>query len=167
MATFYINSSSSPLYDSYGGADFWSCEDWMKWRVELGKKYSPAESDYIWSKAWVDGVSVFSGGNGDAPGSGYVTDSVPLDCRTFNTNFKNFLDANPNLKSAVYSGVGGLIARPLGLGVDVVKGVVEVGSNIVSGTANASRALKWIIPVVLVIIVIGAVVYFGRKANFF
>lgn len=168
MATlFYIGPDSSPLYDSFGSADFWTCEDWMKWRAELAKKYSSVESDYIWSKAWLDGVSVFSGGTGEAPGSNYVLDSVPIDCRTFNTNFRDFLDANPNLKAAVYSGIGGLIAKPLGLGVDVVKGVVEIGSNIVSGASNASKTLKWIIPVVLIVTVAGLIIYFGKKANVF
>lgn len=157
---FSITSESSPLYDSFGTADFWTCEDWIKWRAELGKKYTSTEADYIWSKAWLDGVSVSAGGTGEAPGSGYVFDSVPLDCRTFNTAFKDFLNNNPNLRSAVYSGIGGLIAKPLGLGVDVVKGVVE-------GVSNASKALKWIIPIVLIIVIGGAIIYFGKKANVF
>lgn len=167
MAFFYITADSSPVYDSFGSADFWSCEDWMKWREELGKKYSPQESDYLWSKAWLDGVSVSSGGRGEAPGSGYVFDSVPLDCRTFNTAFKDFLDANPNLKSAVYSGIGGLIAKPIGLSVDVVKGVVEVGSNIVSGASNASKILKWVIPIILIVVIGGLIIYFGKRAKVF
>lgn len=168
MATFFsITSDSSPLYDSFGSANFWSCEDWMKWRQELGKKYTPTEADYLWSKAWLDGVSVISGGNGEAPGSNYVLDSSPLDCRTFNTVFKDFLEANPNLRSAVYSGVGGLIAKPIGLGVDVVKGVVEIASNVVSGATGASKYLKWIIPILLIVVVGGAIIYFGKKAKVF
>lgn len=162
---FNINASSQPVYDAWGYGDYWQCEDWMKWYDELRKVYSSSESDYIWSKAWLDGVSSVSGGNGTAAGANYIVDSVPLDCRTFNTNFKSFLDKNTNLKSVVYSGIGGLIAKPLGLGTDVVNGVVTFGSNVVKTGVNTSEVLKYIIPVLIVILIIFIIIFSYKYTN--
>lgn len=165
MVVFTINASSQPLYDTWGTADFWGCEDWMKWYDELRKVYSAEQSDYLWSKAWLDGVSSVSGGNGTAPGSNYIVDSVPLDCRTFNQSFRDFLDQHSNLKSAVYSGLGGLIAKPLGFGTDVVNGVITFGSNTVKAAANTSQILKYAIPATIVILLIVLIVFGIKYSN--
>lgn len=165
MTSFNINASSQPLYDTFGFADFWQCDDWILWYNELLKVYSSDESDYIWSKAWLDGVSSVSGGNGTAPGSNYIIDSVPLDCRTFNTNFKAFLEKNPNLKSAVFSGISGLIVKPIGLGVDVVNGVITFGTNTVSGITSVSTILKYAIPITVIILFILLIVFSIKFSN--
>lgn len=165
MVVFSINASSQPVYDTFGFADFWQCEDWMLWYSELRKVYSQQDSDYIWSKAWVDGVSSVSGGNGTAPGSNYIVDSVPLDCRTFNENFKSFLNANTNLKSVVFTGIGGLIAKPIGLGVDVINGVITFGSNTVKGITSVSTILKYAIPVTILILFIVLIIFGIRYSN--
>ncbi len=158
---FIITADSTPVYKDWPWSDSWDCADWIKFRT----KYTAEESDYLWSKFWLDGVSRFSGGTGAAVGAGYVTDSVPLSCRSFDSSFKAFLDQHPNIKSAVFSGIGGLIARPISLSVTVVDEAGNIIGNTVTGAANASATLKWLIPVALVAAVIIAFIYFGKKYN--
>lgn len=165
MAVFTITADSVPIYSTSETPDAWECGEWMRFRTALATKYTPEEADYLWSKYWLDGVSRFSGGTGLAPGSGYVTDSVPLSCRTFDNNFKAFLDQYPNLKSAVFSGVGGLIAKPISLGTSLVDAAGNLISNVAKGASNFGSTLKWLIPTVLIIGAIFAVIYFGRKAG--
>ncbi len=165
MVVFTITASSQPVYDAWGFGTSWGCEDWIKWYIELRKVYTPTQSDYIWSKAWLDGVSVVGGGNGTASGANYITDSVPLDCRTFNNNFKNFLNTYPNLKSAVYSGLAGLIVKPIGLGVDVVNGVVKFGEDTISGITTTSTILKYAIPTVIVVLIIFLLIFVYKYSD--
>lgn len=165
MADFIITAQSQPVYDAWGIGDYWGCNEWIKWYSELRKVYNADESDYIWSKAWLDGVSGISGGNGTASGSNYIVDSVPLDCRTFDENFKKFLSANPNLHSAVYSGIGGLIAKPLGLGTDVVNGVIKFGQNTISTATSVSDILKYAIPVLIVILFIFLIIFIYKYSD--
>lgn len=165
MTVFTINASSSPVYDSWGFGDYWGCNEWMEWYKQLRTVYGEKESNYIWSKAWLDGVSSVSGGNGTATGSNYITDSVPIDCRTFNSSFRDFLSKNPDLYGAVYSGLGGLIAKPLGLGVDVVNGVVSFGSSAVKTATNTGKVLQYAIPVVIAALLIFILIFTFKYTN--
>lgn len=163
MATFIVTADSLPVYKDWPWSSAWDCEEWVLWHKALLGKYTPDEADYLWSKAWLDGVSRVSGGNGTATGSGYITDSVPLSCRTFDSNFKAYLDEHTNLKAAVFSGIGGLIAKPLTLGVTVIDAAGNVISNTANGISNFSGTLKWLIPVILILVLLGVFIYFNRK----
>lgn len=168
MTNFIITADSSPVYDTWGFADYWNCPEWMKWYPTLLTKYTEEQADYIWSKAWLDGVSVIAGGNGTAPGSNYLVDSVPLDCRSFNSDFRTFLDQHPNLKGAVYSGIGGLIAKPIGFGTDVVDGVITVGKNLLDTVSNTTKVLKYAIPIgialtILLLLLVG--VHYAKSST--
>ncbi len=154
MPTFVINADSTPLYDSFGWADYWGCAEWIQWYNALKTKYNTDQANYIWSKAWLDGVSVAGGGYGNAPGSGEVYDSVPIDCRTFDQNFKDFLASNTALKSAVYTGIGGLIAKPLGLGVDVINTTTNIGEKALGAADKSATVLEYAIPVILILILL-------------
>lgn len=165
MTVWQITPSSQPVYDAWGFGDYWNCLEWMEWYKQLRTVYGASESDYIWSKAWLDGVSSVSGGNGTAPGSNYITDSVPIDCRTFDSGFKDFLSKNPNLNSAVYSGIGGLIAKPLGLGVDVVNGIVSFGSSAVKTVTNTGTVLKYAIPAAIVVLLILLLIFVYKQTS--
>jgi len=164
---YTITADSTPVYKDWPWSSAWDCAEWIKFRSALGTKYTNEEADYLWSKFWLDGVSVVGGGTGKAVGSGYITDSVPLSCRSFDENFKAFLDQNPNLKVAVFSGISGLIAKPISLVGTVIDGAGNIIGNTVQGASNASATLKWLIPTALIIAVVIAVIYFGKKAHIF
>jgi hypothetical protein len=157
-SNFDITANSTPLYDSWGWADYWNCTDWINWHKALRKQYSLDTANKIWVDAWLSGVSVAAGGKGTAPGSNWAVDSVPLDCRTFNSEFRDYIKNNQTLYAAVYSGIGGTIAKPLGAGADVVEGVS-------SGIGNLSKVIKYGVPVLVILttIYVAYVVYKKTK----
>lgn len=166
-ATYTITADSTPVYKTWPWSDAWGCDEWRQYFAALLTKNSQSDAEIKWSNAWLQGVDKANGGFGTAPGSGYVFDSVPLDCRSFDTNFKAFLNANPNLKSAVFEGLGGWFGKVISTGTTVVDAAGNVIGNTATGISNFSSALKWLIPTVVILIVIGALIYFGKKANLF
>ena len=155
---FNIKYNSKPVYDSFGTADYWGCVEWVRWYNELEAFYGNDKAEKIWSDAWLDGLSVAGGGRGIAVGSGYVFDSVPIDCRSFNNQFISFLDEHPNLNAVVRKGIAGLITRPISIGSEVVSGIV-------SGVSSGVKALKYIVPLVLVGGLIGIMYWSFRKVT--
>lgn len=151
---FVVTADSSPVYDTFGFADYWGCAEWIQWWNALNKKYGKDGADYVWGAAWLDGLSNSAGGNGTAPGSSWIIDSVPLDCRTLDGNFKTFIDGNENIYNVVYSGIGGLIAKPLGLGVSIINGAVKIGSDVVDTATTTSKILKYAIPIAVVVAIL-------------
>lgn len=159
---FTITAESVPVYDTFGFSSHWECNDWILWHQSLVKKYGQDQADQIWANAWLDGLSVSGGGRGTAPGSGYVFDSVPIDCRTFNSSFKNYISANPILKDAVFSGVlGSTVGKAVSTGVGVVTSGTDIIDNALSGLNKFSSTLKWLIPLVaiLAILALSFIVY--------
>jgi len=168
MATTYtITADSTPVYKDWPWSDAWGCAEWIQYFNALLTKNSQADSEIKWSDAWLKGVDKANGGLGTAVGSGYITDSVPLDCRSFDTNFKAFLEANPKLKSAVFEGIGGWFGKVISTGTTVVDAAGNIIGNVAGGISNFSKTLKWLIPTVVIVAVIGAVIYFGKKYKLF
>lgn len=110
-----ITADSRPDYDGWGRDTYWGCTDWIRWWAALARKYSPREADEVFISAWLDGVSIMGGGRGRAPGSGLVFDSVPLSCRTVSSQFQTFLVRRPAIREAIYSNLGGVVAKPLAI----------------------------------------------------
>lgn len=148
-----IDSASTPDYDGWGVDTHWTCEDWVNWHKALVEKYGKEQADEMWVSAWLAGLSCVSGGTCTAEGSNYFFDSVPIDCRTFNSTFRSYIQKGENKKlyGAVYSGIGGVIATPLGWAADVG-----------SGVGSGFKAMKVIIPLAIVG-VSGMFLYWGYK----
>lgn len=170
-----ITWNSKPVYDSWGSTpDLWKGEQWLEWSNALRGHYDKLQADLIWSKAWLDGVSVLGGGTGNAEGADYVNDSVPIDDRTFNKTFRNFLNAQGNeiLYNAVFSGIGGEVGSILSGSVqvtdDVLSAIKNAGSsvrNVGDTAANLTKVLSWLLPILLIILAAGAVYYVGKKTK--
>lgn len=152
---FTITADSKPLYDTFGWADYWQCADWINWHKALVAKYGVDSANKTWADAWLDGVSTAGGGRGVAPGSNAVFDSVPLDCRTFNSGFRDYIKKYKALNDAVYSGIGGTIVKPIGAAVDIVGNASNAVSNAGSTAENVTKTLKVVVPVVIVLAVAG------------
>jgi hypothetical protein len=164
--SFNITANSVPVYDSWGWSDYWACEDWVTWFNAVKTRDGEATARQKFIDAWIDGLSTISGGRGKAPGSNYFVDSVPIDCRTFNANFRSFLDLYPDVKSAVFSGLGGTIGKVESTTVGTAETVVDAAGNIVKNAADsastASTVLKYAIPVVIISALIGGLIYIGN-----
>lgn len=147
--------------DAFRKLPVWTCADWIEWFEELKKQYSESTAKSVWKYFWSLGVSKSGGGMGDIrAGSGLIYDSVPLDCRTFNTDFRNFL-SKYNLNDAVYTGLGN-IAIPIGAGVDVVKHIAGAVGSVASGIDTTGKVLKYAIPA-LFIAGVGLLLIYGYK----
>lgn len=143
---FTITADSRPVYDKFGWDEYWSGNDWIEWHKQLLTKYQLDRANQIWADAWLAGVSTAGGGNGTVAGSGVVFDAVPIGDRTTNPNFRAYLKENDFLYNAVYVGIGGLIAKPLGAGIDVITGA----SGAVSSISNVVNYVSKALPVLLV-----------------
>lgn len=144
FSNFDTSATAVPLYDSWGPADYWGCNDWINWHKSLVNAYGVDKANEIWTNAWLDGLSSIAGGRGKAPGSNYIVDSVPLDCRSFDSGFRNYIDKFPVVYNTVFSGLAGFIAKPIG-------GSVAVLQNVGSGITNVSKVLKYLLPVVIIV----------------
>lgn len=168
MATTYtITADSIPVYKAWFWSDSWGCAEWIQYFNALVAKYGQSDAEIKWSNAWLQGVDKANGGFGTAVGSGYITDSVPLDCRSFDSNFKAFLEANPNLKSTVFEGIGGWFGKVISAGTTVVDAAGNIIGNTATGISNFTKTFKWLIPTLVIVAVLGAVIFFGKKYNVF
>lgn len=145
FSNFTINADVTPLYDSWGTADYWGCTEWINWHKAMVQKYGLQVANDKFVNAWLDGLSVVAGGRGTAPGSNYIVDSVPLDCRSFNSEFRNYIKNNETLYNVVYSGIAGTIVKPIGATVDVVE-------NVSSGVSNVSKVFRYALPIFILAI---------------
>jgi hypothetical protein len=66
------------------------------------------------------------------------------------------------LLDSLYAGVG-VIVKPIGAGVDVITDVGDAVSGAAKGTKNTVNTLAFLLPLILIIAVVFAVVYFGKK----
>ena len=149
MATnFTINADSTPVYDGWGWADYWQCDDWINWHKAMVVKYGDKVADERWANAWLDGLSTLSGGYGKASGTSIIgNDAVPVNCRT-SPFFADYISKRPIMKTAVYAGVGGFIGGVVEGGMKAVNTAGELLSGTASGLGWVGRNLKWIIPVI-------------------
>ena len=134
----------------WGLGDYWGCADWITWHKALIRKHGEKRADIIWANAWLDGVSTAGGGRGTADGSNAVFDSVPIDCRSFNAEFRTYVNNRPVLKSAVFSGLGGFIGGIVSNGVKIVSGGADVLGGAAEGASNFGKMLRWAIPTLIV-----------------
>lgn len=153
-----ISWDSIPQYDGFGSSPLmWDASDWLQYAVALQAKYGRVKGNTLWAKAWLDGVSILGGGYGKAEGSGYLLDSVPIDVRSFNSSFKDFISANGNeiLYEAVYSGLTGelgkLIGGTISVGENVGTTVKKVVKNVGDTVSNTSKVFSYVIPILLIV----------------
>lgn len=144
MANFTITADSKPVYDKWGfwEGSYWGCEEWRLWYFALKKKYGKDEARIIWVQAWEAQEPL----------------SSPIDCRTYNTIFKEFIKAE-GLADAVYSGLSGLVFKGINVGVEATGDIIEGAGAVVEGVGTTSKALKYLIPVAFVVVLIGVGAY--------
>lgn len=136
------SSTAAIFTDVARNQPVWTCEDWITFFNKLKAKHGEEQARKNWIYFWNLGLSKGAGGAGDLrAGSGLAYDSVPLDCRSFNTNFRSFIDKY-KLTDAVYKGLG-VLTKPIGLATDLVDGVVSTAQT-------TGKILKYGVPILLV-----------------
>src|SRR5688572_18709524 len=108
-----VTAQDQPRYDGWGPDQPWSCVEWLEWHRALAALFCLDRADDVWAAAWLAGLSRLGGGRGTARGSGLIFDAVPVECRTFNSDFLAYVASRPKLRAAVWAGVGGALAAPI------------------------------------------------------
>lgn len=138
MALGTITAESKPVYCWFGGSDCWTCDDLILWHKLMTDAYGKDEANTRF-------ISSFTN---DTP-----TVCEQLDCRSFNSNFREYFK-KVGILDSLYSGIG-VLAKPIGFTNDVGGSIADILSNTVGGAANTSKVLKYLLPILLVI---GAIV---------
>lgn len=160
-----VVSSSAEWTDKVRKIPVWTCSDWVTWWDKLNEKYGEEKADAVWTYFWSAGLSKFAGGMGDVrAGSGAIYDSVPVDCRSTNSEFRAFLNKHKKLNDVVYSGIG-IITKPIGLGYDVVASVADGVSGLAAGVGKAGKVLKYAIPTLLIVGTLLLALYAYKKVE--
>lgn len=109
--------NTAPDYDQFGIDTSWSCNDWMLWHQTLKAKFGLTKANFLWDYAYSQ--------------SGVLSSN--LDCRTFNSKFRDYVKAN-GLNPFANAGVFTPVLQGVGTIQDVTSGVLGgVSSFFTSG----------------------------------
>jgi hypothetical protein len=143
-ARFKITADSQPVYDKWGfwEGEYWKCVEWTEWFYALKNKYGKNEARKMWSEGWNNQTEL----------------SNPIDCRSSNTIFQEFLKKE-DLWDLAFEGVGGAIVKT-GVGAkELAESVLEGAAGIVDAAAKTGKNLKYILPIVFVLALVGVGAY--------
>jgi len=107
----------APDYDQWGSDSSWSCNDWILWHQFLKSKFGKAKANFIWDYAFSKSGALSSN----------------LDCRTFNSSFRDYVKAN-GLNPFANAGIFTPILEGAGTIQDVTSGVFEGVSSFFTGS---------------------------------
>jgi len=128
----------APDYDQWGSDTSWSCNDWILWHQYLKAKFGKTKANFLWDYAFSQSGTLSSN----------------LDCRTFNSKFREYVKAN-GLNPFANAGIFTPVLQGAGTIQDVTSGVLGgVSSFFTSGN----------IKTLINILSIGAVVVGGLYA---
>ena len=111
-----INWNTAPDYDEWGSDTWWDCQDWIMWHKKLVEHFNKQTANDIWNYAFAKSGSL----------------SGNLDCRTFNTSFRNYVQEN-DLSPYDGAGIFTPVLQGYGTASDVVSGGLDTVSNVSSG----------------------------------
>lgn len=133
-----ITADSIPDLDEWGWDEWWKCSEWVAWHKANKRKYGLEIANQKFAEYW----------NKQTIGAG------ALDCRTFNTEFRQYVKAN-GLSGVVWEGAGifSVILDPIGTGSDVI-------TEVSKGVSAGAKILRIAIPVVI----LGGLAFFGINA---
>jgi hypothetical protein len=128
-----ITENSVPNMDDWGWDNYWNCQDWIEWHKIMKSKKGKTFADTNFMKWWEAQTSF----------------SNTYNCRSYDKTFRDYFRGEKLLDN-LYSGIG-VIAAPIGAGSDVVVGVSEGVSDLTEGVFNTAKALKYVLPVLLIV----------------
>lgn len=108
--------NTAPDYDEWGVDNFWNCNDWITWHGKLATHFGEKNAKDIWDYAYSE-----SGGL-----------SSNLDCRTFNSAFRAYVNKN-GLSPYATAGIFAPILQTYGTAGDVLSGALSGVSSIFAG----------------------------------
>jgi hypothetical protein len=140
------NPDSTPLYNDsvfkfWNWFDtVWNCNDWMTWHKSMTKKYGTSVANRNFMTHW----------------NNLANFSSAIDCRTFNTAFRDYF-RKVGILNNLYSGTD-IIIKPIGAASDVV-------TNVSTGISQGSKVFKIAIPLIMILVIVYLIIYFYKKSK--
>lgn len=128
-----ITADSVPDYDNWGPDDYWTCDDWVLWHKLLKQKYGKKSADSTWTTAW---------------------------------NKQDSFEHNYNW--CKYEGVFNKYVQDENLNAtwwlpNILNSATTVVENAGDTAVNASKIIKWVIPVLVIGAAVGILIYAAKK----
>lgn len=130
--------NTAPDYDLWGNDTSWSCEDWILWHKLLKEKFGKTKANFMWNYAFSQSGTLSSN----------------LDCRTFNSAFKDYVRSN-GLNPYANAGIFTPVLQGAGTIQDVIGGTLSGVSSFFT-SSNVKNILN--------IVAIGVVAFGGLYA---
>jgi len=99
--------NTAPDYDQWGSDTSWSCNDWILWHQYLKAKFGKTKANFLWDYAFSQSGTLSSN----------------LDCRTFDSKFREYVKAN-GLNPFANAGIFTPVLQGAGTIQDVTSGVL-------------------------------------------
>lgn len=112
-----INWNTVPDYDQWGIDSSWNCEDWITWHKKLLDHFGQETAKELWDYAYAKSGSFSSN----------------LDCRTFNSTFREYVNKN-GLSPYANAGVLSPVLSTYGTASDVLSGTLSGVSSFFTGS---------------------------------
>lgn len=148
--TFNITADSIPVLDEWGWGDYWGVQEWIQWYDLVKKKHSKVYADTLFKIYW----------------NKQDTFASPYNWAKYDTDFREFLKRE-NLLSSVSNVVADVVAGAGAIISGAGRGAENVGEateDLGEGVKYATTTIKWLIPVVIIVIVGIALLSFKKKA---
>jgi len=130
--------NTAPDYDQWGIDTWWNCNDWILWHKFLKEKFGQTKANFLWDYAFSQSGSL----------------SGNLDCRTFNSSFRAYVNQN-GLQPYANAGIFTPVLQGAGTIQDVTGGILGGVSSVF--TSNNVKKI-------FTVLTIGAVVFGGLYA---
>ncbi len=136
---FVITADSTPVEDGWGWADYWTCADWVEWHKQLKAVHGPDESKRIWVAAW-EAQSV---------------DANPYNWCKYDSVATSYLKSNG-------IDIGNIVSRL----TNTVSTLSKTADTTATVSADTANKLKFLIPIVILILLVLALLFIYKKAGF-
>lgn len=131
-----ITAESVPDYDAWGPDDYWSCNDWTTWHDALKRKFGKDVANKMWLEAFEKQDSF----------------EHAINFCKYDGAFNSYVRAQ------------GLDAASWWL-PNILNDTTTVVENAGDAVVNTSKAVKWIIPSLVIAAAIGVLIYGIKKLN--
>lgn len=134
-----ITANSLPDLDEWGWDDYWGCEEWKAWHMELRKMLNAQDAALIWTAAWnkQDGTA------------------GPYNWCKYNAGFRNYMRSQGVDVDSVISA----IVMPV---FDATGNLAQGAGDVVTNVSDTASALSGLIKPLAFAAVLG-LAYYGYK----
>lgn len=118
-----ITANSTPDLDEWGWDNYWGCDEWKAWHIELRKMMNAQDAALIWTAAWnkQDGTA------------------GPYNWCKYNSSFRNYMRSQGIDVDSVVSAIVMPVFDATG---NLVQGAGDVVTNVSEAASSLSQFIK-------------------------